>query len=383
MQYVCEADATIHSDIDVELVQNEDTVFLTAKPFHGTRMRIWDISQGEPQPDLVLPAGSRSYSTPNGTYVNLFKNNRSLQTYRMDSGELFGEVEFGHANIKQVQASNKYVAFTFEQAASPVILDIEAHQLLHRFQYQARAVGISRDERYLVTNNGRVIAVHSFPLMERKCVMETSHIPEKILFSSDNSKFYVQDSGHELKCLRMNYIHRKGKSTGIVRDIEMKDFKLSHSENMLLVRSSRCLYIFDTVKESISHRITSMPSGVFIERLSTFKEAGFTPNDELIVAARHIYLGVWSAKTGQPVRLLQSSVSPVVGLFTSDTVNRAITLLQDHSLQVCQRVSFKSQIKCFLHICTQEFMCTKKLITTQKLKQLIVSKTQHMFQHIS
>lgn len=335
LQYVCEADASIHSDIDVELIQTEDdTVLLTAKPFHGMRMRVWDITQGEPQPDMVLLSGSRSYSTPNGVYVNLFKGNRSLQTFRVDSGELSGEVNFPYGKIRQVRSHNKYFAFTYDQAAGPVVIDIEAHMLIHRFQYQAKVVALSQDEKYLVTNNVKCLAMHSLPLMERTCVIDIPHVPEKVLFSSDHSRFYTMDMGHELKCVRVNLVHRRAKSTGILRDIEMKDFKLSHSEEMLLVRSSRCLYLFNTDREKVVHKITSMPPGVFVERLSTFKQAGFTPNDELIAAVRHIYLGVWSVKTGEALRLLQSSVSPVLSLYTSDTVNCAITLLQDHSIQV-------------------------------------------------
>ncbi len=74
---------------------------------------------------------------------------------------------------------------------------------------------------------------------------------------------------------------------------------------------------------------------LFLEKLSTFKQADFTPNDALIVAARHTYLGVWDTATGAPLRLLQSSVSPIAKLFTSPSINKAITLLQGNSIQVC------------------------------------------------
>ena len=73
------------------------------------------------------------------------------------------------------------------------------------------------------------------------------------------------------------------------------------------------------------------------EKLTTYKEADFTPNDELVVAARHTYLCIWNAATGNPLRLLHSSLSPVTKLFTSPAVNKAITLLEDNSIQVCAR----------------------------------------------
>lgn len=55
---MCEADASLNSDIDVSVVQSDDTVLLTAKPYNGTKMRVWDITQGEPQPDMVCTVNS-------------------------------------------------------------------------------------------------------------------------------------------------------------------------------------------------------------------------------------------------------------------------------------------------------------------------------------
>lgn len=103
-------------------------------------------------------------------------------------------------------------------------------------------------------------------------MLEQTHAPNHILFSSNHSKFYVLNTGHELKCVRVDYTQRKAHTSGILGDIEMKGFKLSHTENMILVRSSRCLYLFDAIKEKIVHRITSMPPGVFIERYCFFSE---------------------------------------------------------------------------------------------------------------
>ena len=80
------------------------------------------------------------------------------------------------------------------------------------------------------------------------------------------------------------------------------------------------------------------------EKLTTYKEADFTPNDELVVAARHTYLCIWNAATGNPLRLLHSSLSPVTKLFTSPAVNKAITLLEDNSIQVHMRVRRFSNI---------------------------------------
>lgn len=334
LQYVCEANQSIKSEIDVDTIQCQDTVLLTAKPYHGNQMRIWDVTQGEPQQDMTLPSGTRVYPTPDGKFIHLFKNKKFLQTYRVDSGDLVGEVKFDHGNLAHIVVSNKYVAFTFEAAPSPVLIDTDAKVVLQRFQYKCQAVAISTDERYLVCNNGQSITVHELPLLERKCIVPTGGLTEKILFTSQPSKLYVMLQTHDLSRLTVNLTQKKGKLSGIATDIEMKDFVLSHKEDMLLMRASRCLFLFGTAKDKLLHRIQKMPKGVFVEHLSTFKEAGFTPSDNMVVAARHTYLGIWDTKTGEPLRLLQSSVTPIVRLFTSDYVNKVITLLSDYSIQV-------------------------------------------------
>ena len=142
------------------------------------------------------------------------------------------------------------------------------------------------------------------------------------------------DSGCEMKSVTVNLFQRKAVVSEIVRDLEMRDFVLSHSDRLLLVRASRCLYVFNASKETTRYRITALPPGAFIEPLSTFVDAAFTPRDDYVIAARHIYVGLWCARTGKPVRLLHSAVSPVMKLFTFRTLQKAITILDNKTMQV-------------------------------------------------
>ena len=103
---------------------------------------------------------------------------------------------------------------------------------------------------------------------------------------------------------------------------------------MILCRSSRCLYVVDADREKLVHRLQKAPDRIFTETLTTFSGAGFTPDDRLVVAARHTHLFVWNTGSGQPVRVLQAALSPVVKLFMSPATNKAVTLLRDNTLQV-------------------------------------------------
>ena len=347
LQYICEAEASINSSIDVNIIQSPDRLLLIAKPFYNKRMRVWDITQGEPRLDLELTPSSSVYPTLDGRFINLFKGNRSLQTFRVESGELYGEVAFGHAEIQQMAVGNKYSAFTFKQGVGPMVIDIEARVVLHRFQYQSDTLSISRNDRYLLCNSGQLIAFHEFPLLERKCLIKAPDLPSKFVFHSNSTRFFAMFKNNEVRAYEMDLVRRTNKDNAILHDLEMKDFKVSHTERYLLVRSMRCLYVFDVdegCEYNLRYRLVDMPPGVFLEKLSTFREAGFTPDDISLVAARHTYLGIWDAKTGQPLRLLQSSVCPIVNLFTSAITNKAITVGKDNSIQVGEQVTWISSI---------------------------------------
>ncbi len=346
LQYVCGAECSANSTIDVDTIQqSDDILLLTAKPFNSTKMQIWDVSQGEPKHSLELPAGSNVYPTLNGTFINLIKDNKYLQTFRLDSGELYGEVAFGHGNIGCIAVGNKYVAIAFREAPGPCILDIEARIMLHKMSFQSTTVVISDDDRYILCNSGQIITLHELPLLERKCVIQCKDIPTKIVFTKSNYKFYVMFRSKEVQCMDINPTNRKAKTTSLLQDIEMKDFVLSYMQNMLLVRAARCIYVYDTNKNKMMHRIVRMPPGVFLEQLSIYKEARFTKDDKFIVAARHTYMGVWFSETGEPVRLLQSVVSPIEKIFTSNIVNKAITLLEDNSIQVWNLDNVESDVQ--------------------------------------
>ena len=77
-----------------------------------------------------------------------------------------------------------------------------------------------------------------------------------------------------------------------------------------------------------------MPLGVYVDEIFEFVEALFTPDDNYIVASRHTYLGIWNTSTGDPVRVLQSNISPITATFTCRYDNRVVTTLQDGTMQV-------------------------------------------------
>lgn len=60
---------------------------------------------------------------------------------------------------------------------------------------------------------------------------------------------------------------------------------------MLLARATRCLYVLDTSSNKLMTRISKMPTGLFSETMTPFKEAGFAFHDKFVVGARHTFIG--------------------------------------------------------------------------------------------
>ena len=109
------------------------------------------------------------------------------------------------------------------------------------------------------------------------------------------------------------------------------------SERYLLVRLARHIYLIHTDNNEILQTINKMPSAVFVDEIFEFVEAGFTPEDIYIVAVRHTYLGIWDTVTGQPMRVLQTNISPITAMFTCRYANRVVTTLEDQTMQVSKR----------------------------------------------
>ena len=88
----------------------KDNLLMTCKPLYSTSMKVWNVTEGEPRPDVEnLPkgrllhvkqghisstncdnvttivshiAGSTVTSSLNGKFIHLIKNNKFLQTFR-------------------------------------------------------------------------------------------------------------------------------------------------------------------------------------------------------------------------------------------------------------------------------------------------------------
>ena len=332
LQYVCEHQLSGSTSLSVKLIRSIDTTFLTAKSVYSNTVKVWDISIGEPKQDLALGLGEL-YPTEDGKYICLFKNSKSVQIYNTESGELFGEIEYGYGKVTSVAMGDQFMAFCNDGSASPIVLDLLNKKLLQKFNYQSNIITISADQTFMLCSYGKCLALYDLPGLERRCVVTVENEPHKVLFTS-SPHFILMTKDKEMRSYQVNLAKRKAVPKLIVRDVEMRGFTLSHTQTLILVHAARSLYVFEAATNELKYRIHNMPPGDFVEKQSVFKEAYFTTEDKNVIASRHRYIGVWDAENGDPLRLIQASLSPIERLFTLITDNKAITVCADQSIQV-------------------------------------------------
>ena len=321
---------------EARLMHNEDRLVLISKTPESGTASLWDVHHCEKQPDLQLTSASEYHVTPNGQYVHLIidKNHRKIVRYKVDSEEICGQIHISETDARGcIVVGNKYTAMCFKHAPGPLFIDTEANTIINRFHYQCSAVTLSRDERHVACHSDAVLHIHETPLMDRTVSIHLSSRPVKINYvgaSNTTLALMLQDKNLVLvSYVVTNPANKRFEHSVVFHDIEMQDFTQSNSGAKLICRASRCLYVFQTKSRNKKFEIRDMPRGVFVERVSTFQDAGFSSDDSMVVFIRHTLLGVWDSETGDPLRVLQTSVQPITQLLLSHSTNHAVTVHKD------------------------------------------------------
>ena len=92
LQYMCELDKTLTHVEDMMIISAPDLMLLGIKPFLGNNLHLWDVVSGEMIPGFELPTGSHFYQTSSGDHLCAVRDDKVLETYKLDSGEIVGQV---------------------------------------------------------------------------------------------------------------------------------------------------------------------------------------------------------------------------------------------------------------------------------------------------
>ncbi|KAK3084992.1 hypothetical protein FSP39_022500 [Pinctada imbricata] len=324
---------TQYCPVDVGVFKSSDGILLTAKPFYSTRVRVWELSRGDPRPDMMMPVG-RIHHSRDGNFLVVFQENKQVKIFRSDCGDLIGEIQYGFGVPCHIEVSKKYLAFTIEKGCSPFVIELEDSQIVHKFGYHSNTVAINQNDTFLACNSGKSVILFELPLMQRRCVVETSDVPKDITFISSKLKCFVSTKGKTIESIVFDVVNKRSKVNKILTDLEIRNCVLSNTEAFFLVQSGRCLYLIDSVSDVIVRKLVDLPYGIDVDLATTFTGAGFSADDSKVVAPRANFLAIWDVATGSPLRVLQSSACYIKSVFTSDVVNKAVTILDDGTFQV-------------------------------------------------
>ncbi|CAG2228574.1 unnamed protein product [Mytilus edulis] len=343
LQYECDVGGNVFCPIDIDVFNSPDGILLTAKPHFSSRVRVWELSRGDSRPDMMMPLGE-IHPTRDGRFLNIIQNDQMIKIYRSDCGELHGEIVYGHGRVSDIEVSNKYITFCVEKGTGPYIIDVDAKSVLHRFSFHAHAVAVSPDENYVAFNSEKNILLYQMPLMERKCMAQASDVPQDIIFSNNKPKCFIFTKSKIVESIEFDVVSRKFTCKFIFSDLELRQCVISNTQKYLLCRSAKCLHLVYTHDNKLLRKFDKLPEDVIVEQSSNFTGAEFTPEDKYIVASRYTFLAVWDTVTGNPLRVLQSSVSPILRVYTSNAVNKVVSLLADNSFQVWNLENIDSNI---------------------------------------
>lgn len=309
--------------------ENTGRLLLSQKADSDVRMRVWNILSGERLADIVLTSGSEVFLSPDGKFGSVFKEN-TLRIYHLESGDLYAEIECGQGSVSCTASLGKYLAFGFDQAPGPTVVDLENGFLLRRLPYRSRSLAISHDLTYFACNSGETLAIHTFPLLERRAKIVLSAVAEKLIFSKERGtvKVYAMLGDRSLQAVSFQILKGTGNTQTLFQDFDLKDFKLSHNHDNLriLVCLSRSLYVL-----AVSTKQPPTPLRLQLNNFSldTFRDAEFSKDDRVVMAIRGCHLCLWDASSALLIRELAFSDAPIVHLQTLETMNAALTIGSD------------------------------------------------------
>ncbi|XP_064612273.1 NACHT and WD repeat domain-containing protein 2-like isoform X2 [Liolophura sinensis] len=293
---------------------------------------LWNLSLQRQVRGVSLPTGN-FYPTSCGDSVCVVGQDNTISAHYTDTGQEQWTTKCDK-DIAELVVGEHYLAFTTKKGPGPTVLDVDNGELIHRLFHHCRCVAISAEDKFLLCGSDTSLFLYTLPLVERQLVIETGEIVLKLKFFTAACKFLILSNAGRLSLYNSDLAFKSFSTVRLVRDFEILDFVLNNKENMVLVRSAHCLRICDVMQGTLVHTLNALPGNVCMDRSSVFSGAAFTPDSCLVVASRYTYLCVWDSQTGQPLRILLSTKSPIERLFTSSDSSLAACLLANGLMKV-------------------------------------------------
>ncbi|XP_062617256.1 NACHT and WD repeat domain-containing protein 2-like [Saccostrea cucullata] len=317
---------------NISFHQSPCGIFLTAKTAGSLSLRAWEISKGDPRPEIVMPFG-QIYATKDGNFLNVFCNDGTVRIFRSDCGELYDSIEYKYDDIASVCLSKKYLALALQRETGPYLIDVTEASLIHRFSYHSRTMAINSEETYFVCESGRNIFLFELPRLVRKCAGEASDVPKQLVLWGDTKCFVVTKS-KQVESITFDITNKHYRRNNLMTDIDIRDMKLSNTGFILVIMTGKSLRLFSTSTEKHKFINNDLPPCCSTYPSSNYTSVSFSADDKLLIGIRGFFVLIWKTDTGKLARVLQTGNAPLLKLLTSSATNKAATLSADNDVQI-------------------------------------------------
>ncbi|CAF0731081.1 unnamed protein product [Brachionus calyciflorus] len=343
-------------DMQLELVESDfNGQILVNKKINSPMTKIFDLNLLSFKNEIFTGKG-KIYCSKNGDFVCLIENNSKLLIRRIESGEFYGSVEFETCEIAQVVLSSKYACFILRKIPSPLIIDLNTSTIIKTLPYHTCFCAISPDETVIIVHSESSLNYHLMSNFDRVITLEAAEIPEKIVFCNKNRKMCVLSKDtKQITFFSVNLEKKLQTSRHVLQDPNIFDMKISQDESLLIVCALYCVYILN-IDDSISFKFKinlidvenyinldpKLNDDVFelIENKPKIKNFfngfGCTQNQSVVYATMYTYLICYNAKTGDLLRIFQSTLSAnrIIKSLSSNLQDQVVSLLDNGKILV-------------------------------------------------
>ncbi len=340
---------------------------LVYKSPNATCTKFYDIDLLEPVNDDVFTGKGKIYCSKDGDFVcnlesplaNRDQNSKTKLIIRQvhNSGEFYGSVEFDSSHeLGHVYLSSNYATVILRKIPSPILINLREAQILETFPFLTSFCSISEDDKVLFIHSEKNLNYFLLPQRERLMSLDCFEIPEMVLSLAQNTKLFVltKDSKevyyYELLLEKKYYT-----KVNLIQDKEIVDLKCSQNEKLLLICSLNCIYVFEIISNPEPY--LKLKLGVFqIENhlrkqdpflldqkpknfLTGFGTYSLSDDDQVIIYCTYYsYLACFDARSGELLRLFQSSLSAnrIIKTLTSklQSPSMAVSLLDNYQILI-------------------------------------------------
>ncbi|XP_064629347.1 NACHT and WD repeat domain-containing protein 2-like [Lineus longissimus] len=342
MQYAVDPGFDPKANISFSLARaSSEEELVIAKQTTDTCLKIWNVHTGEAKADITMtdaPLYSLRYMN---RLIHVLGCDDVISIYNVVGGKHIADINMAeHGKVKHMVVSKDHLAITIDKDGfeGPLVVDIETGLVVQRYKYPVNVCAFSADGKNLLCDSKDKVILHDMISFD---VKRTLSLPaggraKQLIFRKKELQAFVSLEGDDsLSVYHLDFVDKKADGTLVcTTKANVSDLKLApKEETKLLFFSGHVLYVLDRDIKEQPKEFSELPDNLNINPKSTYKDADFSFDDELLVALRDSCIVAWIIETGVLIWTMKMSISLCKEIIVSRTHNRVISLSGTNKIQ--------------------------------------------------